>query len=462
MKVVQSFWSQNQPDITTARFGWQAPQYNWLSWILSANQLARYYPVELYTDQAGHDLLIDKLQLPYAKVHVVLDELNRYHKDLWAMPKIKTYSLQQGPFLHVDGDVFIWEPFPEALLQQGLIAQNLESTTLYYKNMWDEIKPKLLYIPAEMDKYVYGINNSACNMGIVGGHDLSFFKAYTATAFEFVDRNQSVWNDINGFNFNIFFEQLLFHEQAQIKGKQVGFLIDGITEDNNYVGFGDFDRVPSQKTYLHLLGVYKSNRRVARMLEAYVLKEYPEYVARLANIYPHLYPAPDSTYGYTRPQNRQMMQALMEGIQKGTAIVVNNNFFLARDFCGLELPQQYDDAIAAGKEMMLVWLPGNRVAMIDEEKGDKALLIDERDGYFQVCEMDEVDAILIEELGNPKTYTQLMKNLKNYLDEEALEAFAVFEKMVADRLRYFIASKALVFYEAPAAVIQQKPNSQLG
>lgn len=446
MKVIQSFWSQGQADILPCSFGWMAPQYNWLSWILSANQLAKYYAVELYTDQKGYEILIEKLQLPYAKVHVVLDELNHYHKDLWAIPKIKAYSLQQAPFLHVDGDVFIWEPFPEKLMQAGLITQNLESTTLYYKNMWDEIKPKLQYIPTEMDKYVYGINNSACNMGIIGGHDIDFFQTYTTTAFEFVNRNKDVWHNINGFNFNIFYEQLLFHEQAMIQQREVDFLIDGITEDNNYVGFGDFDKVPKQKTYLHLLGVYKTNRRVSKMLEAYVMKEYPQFVERLAQLYPQTYPAFASGHTFTVGQNRQLMQRLMQSIQGGEAITIDKDFLLARDFLALEQPQDFDDWRITEQDCMLVWLPGTRIVIIDEAQQSKSLLVGELDGSFLASEMDEVDEIIINELAKPKTYFLLMEDLKGYLDEEALEEWDTFRTMVTNRLRYFITAKALLFY----------------
>lgn len=453
MKVIQSFWSQNQTDIHSCCFGWMAPQYNWLSWILSANQLARYYEVELYTDQKGYAMLIEQLQLPYAKVHVVLDELNQYHKDLWAIPKIKAYRMQQGPFLHVDGDVFIWEPFPATLMQAGLIAQNLESTTLYYKNMWDEIKPKLEYIPAEMDKYVYGINNSACNMGIIGGHDIDFFQTYTATAFEFVDRNKAVWDSINGFNFNIFYEQLLFHEQAMIQKRQVDFLIDGITEDNNYVGFGDFDKVPQQKTYLHLLGVYKTNRRVSKMLETYVMKEYPQYVERLAALYPQAYPALVQGHTFTQAHNRQLMNNLLQRVQVGDSIAGDKDFLLARDFLALEQPLQFDDWRTTGQDCRLVWLPGTQVATIDTEQETKGLLVAELDGSFLVSEMDEVDEIIIDELASPKTYLQLMDQLKGYLDEEAMEEWETFRTMVTNRLRYFITAKALLFFN------QQNPDS---
>ena len=139
MKIIQSFWSQNQINPLESNYGWLSETHNWLSWILSANQLSKFYKVELYTDQKGYEILIEKLKLPYHKVHIVLDELNHYDKSLWAIPKIKTYSLQNEPFLHIDGDVFIWKEFSKELMNGNLITQNLEATTEYYEEMWNDI-----------------------------------------------------------------------------------------------------------------------------------------------------------------------------------------------------------------------------------------------------------------------------------------------------------------------------------
>ena len=121
MKVIQSFWTGNQSK-SDATYGWLSNKYHWLSWILSSNQLSKHHSnLELYTDAFGYEILIKKLKLPYSKVYVVLDELNCYHKDLWALAKIKTYELQNKPFLHVDGDVFTWNSLTKNFRDSALI-----------------------------------------------------------------------------------------------------------------------------------------------------------------------------------------------------------------------------------------------------------------------------------------------------------------------------------------------------
>lgn len=40
---------------------------------------------------------------------------------LWAMAKIESYGLQTEPFLHIDGDVFIFDYLPQELLTCGIL-----------------------------------------------------------------------------------------------------------------------------------------------------------------------------------------------------------------------------------------------------------------------------------------------------------------------------------------------------
>ncbi|TRX26596.1 hypothetical protein FNW25_08215 [Flavobacterium franklandianum] len=234
MNIIQSSWACNQPDLLTSNSGWLAPEYNLMSWTLSCLQLKQYYPnVGLYCDSVSAKTLIDVLQLPYSSVICNLDVLNTYNPKLWALPKIHAYSQQEKPFLHVDGDVFIWKKFDDELLKSGLIAQNLESATNYYEEIMKSFESKLTYFPEEiiiereLKKPIL-----AYNAGIFGGTDVSFFKEYTEKAFEFVNKNISNLSVINVVNFNIFFEQYLFYCLAKKKKLNVNVLIPEIIGDN--------------------------------------------------------------------------------------------------------------------------------------------------------------------------------------------------------------------------------------
>lgn len=188
MRIIQTFWSGNKDTILDASYGWYNSMYHIMGWVLSSNLLSKLYnELELYTDKKGYELLITELKLPYTKVHVLLDDLNTYDSNLWALSKLHVYSLQKKPFLHVDGDVFIWEKFDKNLLQSKLIVQNLERGTDYYKNKWIKLKEDFVFIPEEiLEEESKSENMYAYNFGIFGGSDLKFIEKYTNLSFKFV------------------------------------------------------------------------------------------------------------------------------------------------------------------------------------------------------------------------------------------------------------------------------------
>jgi hypothetical protein len=287
MRIIQSSWSCNQQSLLTSKSGWLSPEYNLMAWTLSCLQLKQYYKdVVLYCDSVSAKTLIDDLQLPYTEVVCNLDVLNSYHPQLWALPKIHAYSQQEKPFLHVDGDVFIWEKFNKDLISSGLIAQNVESATNYYETIMSSLEANLSYFPKEIKTERESKNPIiAYNAGIFGGNNVTFFKEYAAKAFEFVNKNVSNLSKINVTNFNIFFEQYLFYCLAKQQNHNVGVLIPEVIEDNQYMGFGDFTKVPFEKKYLHLLGTYKKSEFVSNQLANKLREDYPYYYYRIIELF---------------------------------------------------------------------------------------------------------------------------------------------------------------------------------
>jgi hypothetical protein len=287
MRIIQSSWSCNQKSLLTSNSGWLAPEYNLMAWTLSCLQLKQYYPdVVLYCDSVSAKTLIDSLELPYSEVISSLDVLNSYHSQLWALPKIYAYSQQEKPFLHVDGDVFIWKKFEDDLMNSGLIAQNTESATNYYETIMLSLEDNLSYFPKEIKIERESKRPIlAYNAGIFGGSNIPFLKEYTAKAFEFVDKNESNLSKINVTNFNIFFEQYLFYCMAKHQNQNVGVLIPEVIKDNQYMGFGDFTKVPYEKNFLHLLGTYKKSEFVSNQLANKLREDYPDYYYRITELF---------------------------------------------------------------------------------------------------------------------------------------------------------------------------------
>lgn len=289
MKIVQSFWSK--PGLSDTKInccGWPQKQYNYFSWQFSALQFCKFYEeVELITDQYGYDLLINKFQIPYTNVKVILDELNDYHPKLFVVGKLLAYQRQDKPFIHADGDVFIWERLPKNLESAGLICQHKEAGNDYnkwYSNVFVEMASKLDYIPAAIWNSLDRHNSviESVNAGIIGGNDIDFFTRYSNEAFSFINENISRLDEINIFPANTVFEQFLFNAMAEGENRTIEFF----KNDYNFFwkDFVDFTGLPTQVKYIHPPGKVKHERRVCDSLEFNFKSNYAPYYQRTVDL----------------------------------------------------------------------------------------------------------------------------------------------------------------------------------
>lgn len=282
MKICQTLWS-NHKNLLEDSFGWLSPQHHLLAWTYSCLKLREFYSdVQLYTDSHGAEVLIDILGLPYSTYHLDYDNLN-YNPSLWAFPKIFTYNKQAEPFIHVDGDVFIFDKFSDELEKAELLAQNLELSTDYYKNLFNPIMKRINYIPDFFKKNLYSRYPKSYNAGILGGRNIELIQKYTREAIEFVDKNLTCHS--NG-NFNMIFEQLMFYSISKTHNTEVQCYTDKTYDDNGYDmnAFGDFLSVPCKK-YLHLIGPLKRDEYTIQQLTRRLFNDYPEYFERVISLF---------------------------------------------------------------------------------------------------------------------------------------------------------------------------------
>ncbi|MBD0254869.1 MAG: hypothetical protein ICV83_04045 [Cytophagales bacterium] len=295
MKIIQSFWTKplscRKAACRDSRYagGWASSKYNFISWAFSCLQLLEFYDeVELVTDSLGRKLLIDKIGLPYTHVVAALDHLANYDSHLWALGKIHAYHLQDRPFLHVDGDVYIWQRFPEAFEAAPLIVQNLENNFPFYRVMLRNIEESFGYVPVFLKKYnVSGQPVHAYNAGIMGGCDVKFFRNYTNEALKFVDFNISNLCRIPVGQFNAVYEQHLLYCLAEEWNIPVSRYTEVIEEDlinTQLKGLDNFCEAPVSTKYIHLFGDCKRDARFCLELENKFRKKYPEYHSRIIDL----------------------------------------------------------------------------------------------------------------------------------------------------------------------------------
>ncbi len=291
MKYVHTFWIDEGKDPMVASFGWCSARYHLMSWALSCLQLHRFYDnVELITDRKGKELLIDQMKLPYKKTRIELDDLDLVEiPGLWVMKKIYSYTLHKDPFLNVDGDVFIFEPFPDNLLSGRLIAQNIEQDFDYYKELVGLVGNTFPFVPKPIKKQITdGLEIQASNAGILGGNDYGFFKEYYQVVEKFITENHEQISGLSPsqmVNFNAVVEQYIFHCLSNYAGLEVNYLLDTVYDPSFFESFANFHHLPFKIPFMHALGDYKKNGWVCDQLANRLRMDYPEYYYRIIEFF---------------------------------------------------------------------------------------------------------------------------------------------------------------------------------
>lgn len=303
MRIVQTLYVGKDKSLLSNAMGWYAPIYNIMSWTLSCLSLVKYNPdIELYTDEPGYDILIKTLHLPYSVVHASFEGWKLPHPKVWALPKIKTYSEQRSPFLHVDGDVFVGQDLSQQFSNSQLVAQNIEHTHYYIETANGIIK-NFSYIPptVAIDFSCELSSLYAVNAGILGGNDLSFIAEYSIQAFDYIVNNLHNLHYIDVDKFNVLFEQHLFYSLAHHYNKHIDYLLSEDYDYDNDMRTADFCSTTQYK-YIHMLGNYKKNEFLCYQM-ANVLKErHPEVFMAVINLFsrytksPYCQPTDNSQY----------------------------------------------------------------------------------------------------------------------------------------------------------------------
>lgn len=282
MKIVHSFWSK--PSLDTmgvsekSNGGWRQGKYHLMSWALSCLSFKKHYGnIELVTDPFGKELLIDELELPYSSFSIDLKKLNIYPKHLWALGKIYSYGIQKEPFLHVDGDVYIWERLGPFIENAELCAQHMDSKEGHYHFAMNQLKNSKIVFPREFrNDYDVQKKYNASNAGIIGGTNIDFFQEYVELAFKFIDENLSkISESVLGSSYALIYEQYLFSVLARKKNVKIRHYIED--EGVGIMNLSNFMRKYDKQKYVHLLASAKSTFESCRELELHLMVEYPEY-----------------------------------------------------------------------------------------------------------------------------------------------------------------------------------------
>lgn len=284
MKIIQTFWTKPIYDSFDKedgrkKGGWIEEKYNYFSWGLSCLNLCKLYDeVELYTDKRGYDILVNQLKLPYTKVHCCLDDLlSGIPSQLWSVAKLVVYSLQETPFLHIDGDVFLWKKLPEWVETAGLVVQNFElgDSLECYRVAMSVMRKNCIDIPDVFIDKEKDETDDAVNAGVFGGTDTSFIQSYARYVLSYIKKNLDSFNFDEAAKLNVLLEQQIFLLLAKKNTRVIRPLFNHVSPDFSDVI--EFHRIYTGTGFIHMLGDAKWNKHGCELVENHVRLSYPEY-----------------------------------------------------------------------------------------------------------------------------------------------------------------------------------------
>ena len=287
MQAVWSFWSK--PYFERQGSTWLSHKHYLYSCVLSFECARRHFcETVLYTDDAGAELLIDELKLPFSSVSTSLNDVNHYDSAWWAVGKLYTYSMQSAPFIHIDSDVYLWKALPKHFQQATVIGQNPEyfqiGSSWYHPEKFDTIIASRHWLPDEIIWYrEQRKKQMAVCCGILGGSDVGFIRQYAKQALKLIDCSltEEAYQSLHGDNLLI--EQYLLsafinYNQQHISAKQgqckSAYIFKSADEAFN-------PDISKQAGYTHLIGGAKCNQKLMDRLERRICNDYPEYFERI-------------------------------------------------------------------------------------------------------------------------------------------------------------------------------------
>jgi hypothetical protein len=286
MKIIQSFWSNpafhSVQNYSNARKfgGWLNFKYFLISAAYSCLTLRKHHKkIYLYTDTQGQELMDDLLQLPFEEISTSLDELDSEDHRLWIRGKMNVIEQQHEPFIHVDNDIYIWEPLPDP---KKIIVQSRFPIWGEYQLSLNEIFANFDYIPECLQERPTD-KTTVANVGLIGGHDIDFFQRFCENSRNLLERNRQFLPLINIGGFNQMMEEYLFTSMLRHEDKDVFYLLENLNTPFP-ASHLNFSLVPAVYRYIHLIGHHKQSAYACEQLELRLKYEFPETFRRVVEV----------------------------------------------------------------------------------------------------------------------------------------------------------------------------------
>lgn len=282
MKIIQSFYQMGS-NISNYRNS-KNDNYllNYYSLLLSYITLKKLYgKVTIYCNNLAYDLMLK--YIPYDKI--ISNEINfinnKNYNDEWGLLKFYVFEQQKEPFIHIDGDVFIFNDLLTKYSNDNkydAIAQSVDFNlkTRIYDKFYLKNKDKLYshgLIDKNLSENSFNINNASLgyNNGVVGFKNMEFLKQYISNAHKM--NNLMRKGELNENRYQtIMFEQFNFFHLALMKNYNVYTILP----QDEYLRLGP-NEIGNKYGYTHLLAGNKYVGNFIMFIRDKIIRDYPEY-----------------------------------------------------------------------------------------------------------------------------------------------------------------------------------------
>ena len=265
MKAVFSFWSKPSKGSLHKRFaGFPDKGYFDTAFRLALLTAKKNFTsTQLVTDTEGYKMLVLDMGLAFDEVSLALDDIADMPANLWMFGKLKAYSIQTGPFVHLDFDMFLLKPVPSWFKCAEIVVQSVEPFRGFEFYRWgvDWVRSTHRKLPFEFDafKNVPFEEQLAHNVGMIGGQNWQAITDYATKAIRLINDNISLIKQLPDYRVsevNVIYEQYFLSAYARYHNIEVKNYVENILDEAEML----------EKGYVHLLGDNKSNRQTCEQM----------------------------------------------------------------------------------------------------------------------------------------------------------------------------------------------------
>lgn len=269
-----------------------------LAWVLSFETARRHHPhTALVTDDEGARLLVDGLGLEFETVSLALQRIEGIDPTWWTVGKFLAIAEQDQPFVHLDADVFLWDPLPADLLAAPVFSQNPEPFHIgdngYYR---PELIESVLaatgsaWLPEEWTWYRRaGVRPRGECCGIVGGTNVELLRHWAEQGLRLLRdpanaEGLALLPDRPALMITV--EQYLLAACVEHHRGRLGspFRDAGMTYLFRSWAEAADDAQAAARGFTHLIADTKSDEANALRLQRRVAEDYPDHYARCVRL----------------------------------------------------------------------------------------------------------------------------------------------------------------------------------